>query len=122
MTSLEIVVVILLSLGVVLAMVASIGLLRFPDVLARMHASSKPQSLGMILVLVGLAVGLSAWRDLGMVLLIAIAQLVTVPVASAMVGRAAFRRGLVHPEGYAVDELSPLLAQDGQDDADDQAG
>ena len=40
-----------LLLGSLLALVAGIGLVRFPDVLTRMHAATKPQSLGILLVL-----------------------------------------------------------------------
>ncbi|MEH3068771.1 MAG: monovalent cation/H(+) antiporter subunit G [Aeromicrobium erythreum] len=45
----------LLLLGSALALVAAIGLVRFPDVLTRMHAATKPQTLGLLMVLAGLA-------------------------------------------------------------------
>ena len=44
-----------LVLGSLLALLAGIGLVRFPDVLTRMHAATKPQTLGVLLILLGLA-------------------------------------------------------------------
>ena len=54
-TVLEVVSAVLLVLGALLALTAAIGLLRFPDTLARMHAATKPQTLGLLLVLAGTA-------------------------------------------------------------------
>ena len=51
-----------LVLGALLSLIAAIGLLRLPDVLTRMHAATKPQVLGLMLVLLGLALRL---RDPG---------------------------------------------------------
>ncbi len=48
---------VLLVLGAALSTVAGIGLFRFPDQLSRMHAGTKPQVLGLLLVLVALATG-----------------------------------------------------------------
>ena len=41
--------------GAFFALAAGVGALRFPDLLSRMHAATKPQVLGLVLVLVGLA-------------------------------------------------------------------
>ena len=43
-----------LTAGALLTLVAALGILRFPDVLTRMHSATKPQVLGLLLVLVGL--------------------------------------------------------------------
>jgi multicomponent Na+:H+ antiporter subunit G len=50
-----------LVLGALLALIAAVGILRFPDVLTRMHSATKPQVLGLLLVLLGLGLRL---RDL----------------------------------------------------------
>ncbi|MEK8226242.1 monovalent cation/H+ antiporter complex subunit F [Oerskovia sp. M15] len=42
-----------------------VGVVRFPDLLARMHAATKPQVLGLILVLIALALRLRSWRPWG---------------------------------------------------------
>jgi multicomponent Na+:H+ antiporter subunit G len=82
-----------LVLGAALCLAAAIGLLRFPDLLSRMHAGSKPQVLGLLLVLLGVGLRVRAPRDVGMLLLVALFQLLTVPVAAHMVGHAGHRIG-----------------------------
>ncbi|YAL82786.1 monovalent cation/H(+) antiporter subunit G [Dermacoccaceae bacterium W4C1] len=84
---------ILLFAGALLCLAAAVGLLRFPDLLTRMHAATKPQGLGVLLVLLGLALRLRAPLDIGMILLVSLFQVLTIPVGSHMVGRAAYRTG-----------------------------
>jgi multicomponent Na+:H+ antiporter subunit G len=98
-----------LVLGALLSLIAAIGILRFPDVLTRMHSATKPQVLGLLLVLLGLALRLRDERTVGMLALIAMFQLVTSPIASHMVGRASFRAGQVRQDLLVVDELSGVL-------------
>jgi multicomponent Na+:H+ antiporter subunit G len=98
-----------LLLGAGLSLVAAIGILRFPDVLTRMHSATKPQVLGLLLVLVGLALRLREPGTLGLLALIAVFQLVTSPIASHMVGRASFRAGQVRRDLLVIDELSDVL-------------
>ena len=95
--------------GALLALVAAVGILRFPDVLTRMHSATKPQVLGLLLVLVGLGLRLRDSRSVGLLLLVALFQLVTSPIASHMVGRASFRAGQVRRDLLVVDELSDVL-------------
>ena len=98
-----------LVLGVLLSLIAAIGILRFPDVLTRMHSATKPQVLGLLLVLLGLALRLRDASSLGLLALVALFQLVTSPIASHMVGRASFRAGQVDADRLVVDELSGVL-------------
>lgn len=83
--------------GALLCLAASIGLLRFPDLLTRMHAGTKPQILGVLLVLMGVGLRTRSGLDIGMLVLIGVFQLLTIPVGAHMVGRAAFRTGQVAP-------------------------
>jgi multicomponent Na+:H+ antiporter subunit G len=78
-------------------------------VLTRMHSATKPQVLGLLLILLGLALRLREPGALGVLVLIGVFQLVTTPVASHMVGRASFRAGQVRRDLLVVDELSPTL-------------
>ena len=81
---------VLLLTGVALALLAGVGMLRFPDVLMRMHAQTKPAVLGLLLVLAG--TGLAA-RDVGLgatLVLVAVFQLVTAPVGAHMIARSAY--------------------------------
>ncbi|GIJ26923.1 hypothetical protein Vqi01_20850 [Micromonospora qiuiae] len=92
--------------GALLSLAAAIGVLRFPDTLSRMHAATKPQVLGVLLVLLGVSLRLRTLADLGMVALAGIFQLATAPVAAQMVGRAAYRSGRVERRLLDVDELA----------------
>ena len=112
---LEVVSAVLLVLGALLALTAAIGLLRFPDTLARMHAAAKPQTLGLLLVLAGTALRLGENLDTGMLVLAALFQLITAPVIAHQVGRLAYResglrRDLVDVDELAEDELAAAPA------------
>lgn len=88
---------VLLLFGAVLCLAASVGLLRFPELLTRTHAGTKPQVLGVLLVVIGVGLRLRTGHDTGMLVLIGVFQLLTVPVAAHLVGRAGFRTGQVAP-------------------------
>lgn len=92
--------------GAFLAFAAGVGVLRFPDLLARMHAGTKPQVLGLILLLAGEALRVRNLQVVGMLALVAVFQLMTAPVAAHMVGRAGYRTGKVRPDLLVVDELT----------------
>ncbi|GGM26526.1 MULTISPECIES: monovalent cation/H(+) antiporter subunit G [Micromonospora] len=92
--------------GGLLALAAGIGLLRFPDVLDRMHAATKPQVLGVLLVLLGLALRLRTPEDLGMIALVGLFQLATAPVSAQMIGRAAYRSRRHDPALLESDDLA----------------
>lgn len=102
---LEVVSAVLLLAGVALAVVAAIGLVRFPDVFSRMHAATKPATLGLLLIVVGAAMRMDDRSDSVKLLLVAAFQFVTAPIAAHMVGRAAYRSGTGDLEGLVVDDL-----------------
>lgn len=83
----------LLLAGAVLCLSAAVGLVRFPDLFTRMHASSKPQVLGVVLVVLGIALRVREPAVWGGLALVALFHMVTVPVAAQMIGRAALRTG-----------------------------
>jgi multicomponent Na+:H+ antiporter subunit G len=97
---------IFLLCGAFLAFAAGVGVVRFPDLLARMHAATKPQVLGLILVLIALALRIRSWSAVGMLVLVVIFQLMTSPVAAHMVGRAGYRTGKVRPDLLVLDDLT----------------
>ena len=103
---LEVVSALLLLTGVGLAVVAGVGLVRFPDVLSRSHAATKPATLGLLLVLVGAALSVEDGSDRAKLLLVAAFQFVTAPVAAHMTGRAAYRAGEGDLDRLVVDELA----------------
>jgi multicomponent Na+:H+ antiporter subunit G len=95
-----------LLLGAFLTFSAGVGVLRFTNLLARMHAVTKPQVLGLILLLIGVALRLRSWTAVTLLGLVVVFQLLTSPVAAHMVGRAGFRTGKVRREDLDVDDLS----------------
>jgi multicomponent Na+:H+ antiporter subunit G len=100
----------------VLTLLAAIGMVRLPDLLSRMHALTKPQVLGLLLVVCGLALRLRDPSTLGVLVLVVLMQFLTSPVASHMVSRAAFRAGLVRRELLLVDDLSGATGDNGSGD------
>ncbi|GAC70051.1 monovalent cation/H(+) antiporter subunit G [Gordonia soli] len=81
----------LLLLGSLMAFTASIGLLRFPDTLSRMHAATKPQTFGLLLVLIGAMIRLGDNVDVGMLVLSCLFALITAPVVAHRIGRLAYQ-------------------------------
>lgn len=100
----DVVASVLLIGGATFALVAAIGVLRFPDLLTRMHAATKPQSFGLVLIISGLALRVRDWHDLTLLLIVIAFQLLTAPVSAHMVGRSAFRTGLVDRSKLSVSE------------------
>lgn len=105
--------------GAFMVLAAGVGVLRFPDLLARMHAGTKPQTFGLILVLVGLALRLRSGGAVWALVLVAVFGLLTAPVAAHMVGRAGYRTGKVRSDLLVTDELTHDLdharERDGQE-------
>lgn len=113
----------LILAGVLLTILAGIGLLRFPDVFARMHAATKPAILGLVLVLGGTAMLVDQPGDRVKLLLVAAFQLVTAPVAAHMVGRAAHRAGTHMSPLTSIDELADAReAEELRRRGDDRSG
>ena len=97
--------------GAFFVLAAGVGAVRFPDLLARMHAGTKPQTLGLILVLVGLALRLRSGGAVWALVLVVVFGLLTAPVAAHMVGRAGYRTGKVRSDLLVTDELTRDLAE-----------
>ena len=104
---------ILLGIGIFFNLLASVGLLRFPDVYTRLHAGTKCTTFGSIFIaLAAIAYGLWKWYD-GDKPMIAlaihsffalIAILVTNPTGAHAIARAAYRSGVM-PKKAVIDEL-----------------
>ena len=94
-----------LLVGAFFCLTAGVGLVRFPDVLSRMHAGTKPQVVGVLLIMVGGAIRLTGSSVTWMLLLVAVFQLLTAPVSAHMVSRIAYRRRHVRRDRLLVDEL-----------------
>ncbi|ANW63213.1 MULTISPECIES: monovalent cation/H(+) antiporter subunit G [Mycolicibacterium] len=91
--------------GSALALTAAIGVVRFPDTLSRMHSASKPQTLGLLLVLLGAALRLRGHPDVGMIILTGLFTLITAPVVAQRVGQLAYREQRDRDDLLAADEM-----------------
>ena len=77
--------------------------------MSRMHAATKPQVLGLFLLL-SRGGAANAQRWVWPVLVVAwIFQLLTVPVSAHMVGRAGYRTKHLHRELLSSDELEAVV-------------
>jgi multicomponent Na+:H+ antiporter subunit G len=83
-----------LFVGAFFVIVASIGVVRFPDFFTRIHAAGKCDTLGLGLVLLGLAVYEPAVLNTAKLLLIAVFIALANPTATHAIARAAYRLGL----------------------------
>jgi monovalent cation/proton antiporter MnhG/PhaG subunit len=107
----EIAAALLLVLGAAIALIAAIGVARLPDAFLRMHAATKAGVVGAGLMLLGagLAFGSAeAWLRVGLILLF---LLVTVPIASHALGRAAYLGGAPLWPGSGPDALAGVLSR-----------
>jgi len=84
----------LVVLGVGFSLIGSIGLLRLPDFFTRAHAATKPDTLGLVLVMFGIAVvhGLSLIS--AKLVLAAVFVALANPASAHALGRSAIRVGL----------------------------
>ncbi len=103
-------VAVLVLLGALLCLSAAVGLLRFRDVPSRLHAGTKPQVLGIVLICLAIAL---SHRTVGGILLgmlivapVVLMQFATGPLSAHMVGRQAYRNGSVAPHSLVVDEYA----------------
>lgn len=112
----EAVAALLMVLGSLFLLVSALGVVRFPDSLARAHALGVGATLGAPLVLIGVVLGLSDLGAGAKALLTIVFVFLTSPVGSHMLGRAAYRFSnmpaflgkdeLAKHEGEEVDEAS----------------
>ncbi|WP_051478999.1 monovalent cation/H(+) antiporter subunit G [Arthrobacter sp. H5] len=95
--------------GALMSLAAAVGLLRFPDLMARMHAATKPQVLGLLFFLLAIAVQQRSWQVLPVLLVAWIFQILTVPVSAHMVGRAGYRTKHLRKDLLSIDELDEVV-------------
>jgi multicomponent Na+:H+ antiporter subunit G len=79
-----------LLVGAAWTLLAAIGILRFDDVYARLHALTKSTTLGLLLILVGSAVHLDA-PDAAKLALVGVFVFMTAPVGAHLIALAVTR-------------------------------
>lgn len=83
-----------LAIGCFLILVASIGVIRFPDFFSRMHAAGKADTMGQSCIIVGLII-YSGFNLVSLKLLILMAMIYIInPTAGHFLAKAAYMKGV----------------------------
>lgn len=109
----DLIAAVLLVVGSFFAFAAAVGLVRFPDVLTRLHAATKPQVFGLMIVLAAVAVTHRTWQVFAFCTIVVVFQVLTNPVSGHMLGRSAYRTGQWDDESAVIDELAEDLTEAG---------
>ncbi|MGM3168368.1 monovalent cation/H(+) antiporter subunit G, partial [Bacillus cereus group sp. BC254] len=86
-------------------LLASIGLLRLPDLLTRMLATTKAAALGVILIMLAAAMHFAEVGVVARASAIIVFILITAPIAAHVIGRAGYFVGSRLWSGTVKDEL-----------------
>lgn len=114
MSTLDVIASVALILGALLSLIAGIAVVRFPDTMSRIHAATKPQVLGIMLLMLGVGLRLESPAVIGLLVLIVVLQFLTAPVAAHLTVRVAYRHSTIgqpttkRPDGASKDELAIL--------------
>ncbi|MCP2030111.1 multicomponent Na+:H+ antiporter subunit G [Okibacterium sp. HSC-33S16] len=101
----EIITISLVMVAALMCCAAGIGLFRFPDVLSRLHAATKPQILGLMCACGAVAVNSPRISTFLLFTAIIIFQGLTAPITAHMVARAAYRSNHLRRDLLIRDEL-----------------
>lgn len=89
--ALQLFTVVTVSLGAVFFLAGTVGLLRFPDSLSRLHALTKADNLGLGLIVLGLLPLAADWQDALKLVVIWLLVLLGSAAASQLIARVAHR-------------------------------
>lgn len=105
----------LIIVGAAFTLVASVGIVRLPDLYTRMHAASKAGMLGSGLMLIALAVFAEDHAIVSRALAAVIFILLTTPIAAHLLGKASYAAGYRMWEKSVHDDMA---ARTDETDAD----
>lgn len=83
---------VLLIVGSFLALIAAIGLLRLGDARSRMHAATKPATLGVVMCGSGAILQFDEWSSITKLAAVIALQLITVPIGAHALSHAITER------------------------------
>ncbi|MAO65972.1 MAG: cation:proton antiporter [Balneola sp.] len=86
--------ILFVAAGIFFLLVGSIGIIRLPDFYSRTHATSKSDTLGMMLVIIGLIIYEGLTINGGKLFLVLLFILLANPVGAHALARAALNAGL----------------------------
>lgn len=101
----EVIALTLIFIGAAFLLLASVGVLRMPDLYMRLQASAKAATLGLGCMLLGLALHFTDISVTSRALLTIFFLVLTAPVAAHMIGRAAYIVGVPLWHGTIRDDL-----------------
>ena len=101
----------LMLIGATSCLLGALGLVRLPDLPARLQATTKPQTLGLLLILIAAAIRLD-FENSATLVLVVLFQVLTAPVISQVVGRSAYRSGAIDRDSLVVDDLADRMDAD----------
>jgi multicomponent Na+:H+ antiporter subunit G len=93
--------------GAFFFLAGTVGLLRFPDTLSRLHALTKADNLGLGLVVLGLAVHADAWAVRAKLILIWVLVLGATVTTAHLVARTALEHGAAGPDSGGTPHVGP---------------
>lgn len=93
-------------LGTALCVLSAVGLVRMPDVYIRLQVASKASSLGIALLMLGVAAHFGSDSVTIRALLVVVFLFLTAPVAAHVIGRAAYIGGVPLAPGSEPDQLA----------------
>ena len=102
----EIITISFVMVAALMCCAAGFGLFRFPDVLSRLHAATKPQILGLMCACAAVAVNSPRLGTFLLMTAIIIFQGLTAPITAHMVARAAYRSNHLRRDLLIRDELA----------------
>jgi multicomponent Na+:H+ antiporter subunit G len=105
MTARDVLTVALMLIGSVLTLLATIGMVRMPDVYSRMQSATKASTLGVGCTMLAVAVDFGDLAITTRVVLIVAFVFLTAPISAHMIGRAAYYVGVPLWKGTTLDEL-----------------
>lgn len=103
---LDVIAAVLIIAGCLLGLLGGIGVLRLPDVFGRMHAATKPPTLGLVLVAAGAILRVDSVADVTFLVLVVGLQFLTAPVGAHLVGRSAYASGGQLAPDTVMDDLA----------------
>jgi len=96
---------ILLVLGAFFMLIASIGMIKLPDLYMRIHAATKAPSLGIFLMVVGIIVYFFNWWTSIEGLVVILFVFITTPIGSHMISSVAHSMGVEKAKATIIDEM-----------------
>ncbi|NLS09375.1 monovalent cation/H(+) antiporter subunit G [Nesterenkonia sp. MY13] len=98
-----------LVVGGLMSLAAGLGLVRFPDLHSRMHAATKPQVLGLLMLVLAASIMWRSWAWVAIALLAWGLMILTAPVSAHVVGRAGYRTKHMRTDLLTHDELASTV-------------